>query len=117
MTRSRTFLMPIALSVTLVASLSFGLLQESEDTKGQGVGLPVTGSDKVCGDRLCSESASSYSSPKEDSVQTPSQTSECKSNEGKTRIYYIAADEVEWDCAPLGLNQVKGQCQTLLSWL
>jgi len=109
MTKSRTSLMLIALSVTLVASLSVGLLQESEAVKGQGVGLPAIGSDKVCGDRLCSESPSSYSSPKKASVQTTSQTSECKSNEGKTRTYYIAADEVEWDYAPLGINQMKGQ--------
>ena len=108
MTKSRTSLMLIALSVTLVAFVSFGLLQESEATKGQGVGLPSIGSNKVCGDRLCSESASSYSSPKVASVQIP-QTSECKSNEGKTRTYYIAADEVEWNYAPLGLNQMNGQ--------
>ena len=107
MTQSRTSFMLIALSVTLVAFLSFGLLQESDATKGQGVGLPVTGSDKVCGDKLCSESTSYYF-PKEASTKTI-QTSECKSNDGKTRTYYIAADEVKWDYAPLGLNQMKGQ--------
>jgi len=98
--------MLIALSVTLVTSLSFGV-QESEAAKGQGVALLAIGSDKVCGDRLCSEPASSYSSPKEAFVQTISQTSECKSNEGEIRTYYITADEVEWDYAPLGLNQMK----------
>ena len=43
MTKSRTSLILMVLSVTLVASLSVGLLQESEATKGQGVGLPETG--------------------------------------------------------------------------
>ena len=75
--------MLIALSVTLVTSLSVGLFQESEAIKGQGVSLPETGSNKVCGDRLCSESAKS-SSNKETPIQTTFQTSECKSNEGKT---------------------------------
>lgn len=28
---------------------------------------------------------------------------------GKTRLYYIAADEVEWDYAPTGSNQISGQ--------
>lgn len=28
---------------------------------------------------------------------------------GKTRTYYIAADEVEWDYAPSGLNQITGE--------
>ena len=67
MTKSRTSLMLIALSVTLVASLSVGLLQESEATKGQGVGLTETGSNKVCGDRLCSEPVTSSSSHVENS--------------------------------------------------
>ncbi len=70
MTKSRTSLMLIVLSVTLVASLSVGLLQESEATKGQGVGLTETGSNKVCGDRLCSEPATSSSSHIETPVQT-----------------------------------------------
>ena len=47
MTKLRTSLMLIALSVTLVTSLSFGVLQESEAAKGQGVALPAIGSDKV----------------------------------------------------------------------
>ena len=73
MTKSRTSLMLITLSVTLVASLSVGLLQESEATKGQGVSLPAIGSDKVCGDRLCSEPATSSSySHKETQVQITS---------------------------------------------
>ncbi|MCV0430129.1 hypothetical protein [Nitrosopumilus sp.] len=106
MTKSRVSLMLIALSVILVASLSVGLFQESEGTKGQGVSLTETGSKKVCGDRLCSESI--VSSPdKKMHIQTSSQTSECKSNEGKIRTYYIAADEIEWDYAPSGLNQIK----------
>lgn len=28
---------------------------------------------------------------------------------GKTRVYYIAADEVDWDYAPSGLNQITGE--------
>ncbi len=31
----------------------------------------------------------------------------CSQNEGKTRTYYIAADEVVWDYAPLGINQLQ----------
>jgi FtsP/CotA-like multicopper oxidase with cupredoxin domain len=110
MTKSRTSLMLVALSVTLIASLSFGLFQESEAAKGQGVGLPKIGSSNspVCGDRLCSEPALVSSSQKMNTVQTTSQTNECQSNEGTTRTYYIAADEVDWDYAPLGLNQMKG---------
>ncbi|MDH3385979.1 MAG: hypothetical protein OEL77_08205, partial [Nitrosopumilus sp.] len=109
MTKSRTFLMLVALSVTLIVSLSFGLIQESEAAKGQGVGLPKIGSSNspVCGDRLCSEPTSS-SSQKMNPVQTTSQTNQCQSNDGTTRTYYIAADEVEWNYAPLGLNQMKG---------
>jgi len=109
MTKSRTSLMLVALSVTLVVSLSVGLIQESEAIKGQGVSLPKIGSNKVCGDVLCSESTMISSSYKETPVRTISQTSECKSNEGETRTYYIAADEVEWNYSPLGLNQMKGQ--------
>jgi len=107
MTKSRTSLMLIALSVTLLASVSVGFLQESDAAKGQGVSLPAIGSDKVCGDKLCSESKMNSSFHKETPTQTTSQTSECKSNEGKTRTYYIAADEVEWDYAPSGLNLMK----------
>jgi hypothetical protein len=55
MTKLRTSLMLIALSVTVLASLFAGLFQESEAIKGQGVSLTETGSDMVCGDRLCSE--------------------------------------------------------------
>ncbi len=88
MIKSRTSLMLIALSVTLLTSLSAGLLQESEATKGQGVGLPETGSDKVCGDRLCSESSLISSSLEtKTSVHATSQISECKSNEGTIRTY------------------------------
>ncbi len=107
MTKSRTSLMLIALSVTILASLSAGLFQESEATKGQGMSLTETNSDKVCRDRLCSELTISSSSNKEIHVETIFKTSECRSNEGTTRTYYIAADEVEWDYAPLGLNQMK----------
>lgn len=46
------------------------------------------------------------SSHKETTTHT-TQTSECKSYEGQTRTYYIAADEVEWDYASLVLNQMK----------
>jgi hypothetical protein len=28
---------------------------------------------------------------------------------GKTRVYYIAADEVVWDYAPTGRNQMEGR--------
>ena len=28
---------------------------------------------------------------------------------GTTRTYYIAADEVEWDYAPSGINQITGE--------
>jgi hephaestin len=28
---------------------------------------------------------------------------------GKTRVYYIAADEVVWDYAPTGTNQIGGR--------
>ena len=109
MTKSRTSLMLIALSITLLGSISIGLIQESEAAKGKGVALPQIGSNKVCGDRLCSEPASNPASQKEYTVETTSKNVECKSNEGKTRTYYIAADEVEWDYAPLGINQMKGQ--------
>ncbi|MDH3487189.1 MAG: hypothetical protein OEL82_03985 [Nitrosopumilus sp.] len=86
------------------------MIQESESAKGKGVGLPKTGSANslVCGDRLCSEPVMSSSSYKEISIHTTSQNSECKSNKGTTRTYYIAADEVEGDYVPLGLNQIKG---------
>jgi hypothetical protein len=29
--------------------------------------------------------------------------------QGQTRIYYIAADEVKWDFAPTGINQITGK--------
>jgi hypothetical protein len=32
-----------------------------------------------------------------------------KPTPGKTRVYYIAADEVEWDYAPSGENQITGE--------
>ncbi len=32
----------------------------------------------------------------------------CSENDGVTRTYYIAADEIVWDYAPLKVNQMKG---------
>jgi FtsP/CotA-like multicopper oxidase with cupredoxin domain len=32
----------------------------------------------------------------------------CGENEGQTRNYYIAANEVQWDYAPLGVNEMMG---------
>ena len=118
MTKSRTSLMLIALSVTLLASLSVGLIQESEAIKGQGNYQSKTGSfnSPVCGDRLCSEIEKSSASPMSSQAISASQKlslqvtqSTCDSNEGTTRTYYIAADEVVWDYAPAGINQMKGQ--------
>jgi hephaestin len=33
----------------------------------------------------------------------------CAADTGKTRTYYIAADEVEWDYAPTGIDQLTGK--------
>jgi hephaestin len=40
------------------------------------------------------------------SDSAPDTTSDLK---GKTRTYYIAADEVKWDYAPSGINQITGE--------
>jgi len=117
MTKSRMSLMLIALSVTLIASISIGLFQESEAVKGQGTYLPRTGSanSPVCGDRLCSEVEKTAPIPKSSHATSQSQSlsqkiaqTTCDTSEGTVRTYYIAADEVVWDYAPAGINQMKG---------
>lgn len=57
----------------------------------------------VCGDRLCSEIAAS---PRHQEPLT--RVDGCAGHEGKTRTYYIAADEVVWDYAPTGMNRITG---------
>jgi FtsP/CotA-like multicopper oxidase with cupredoxin domain len=41
-----------------------------------------------------------------ESVSSPNNAPESK---GRTRTYYIAADEIQWDYAPSGLNQITGE--------
>ena len=85
-------------------------MQESFAIKSSGNYLPKTGSagSPVCGDQLCSEVTGYKHSITEQGSQIFSQSG-CQSNEGQTRIYYIAADEVEWNYTPTGMNVLKGQ--------
>ncbi len=99
----------LLLSTSLVLGMS---TQESFAVKSSGTYLSQTGSSgsPVCGDRLCSE-ATGYKdsiSQKSSAPDTMSKAA-CQANEGQTRMYYIAADEIEWDYAPTGKNVLKGQ--------
>ena len=96
----KTIMMAISLvAVLVVSSIGFGIIQDVDGLKGEGVSLPRTGSDSpVCGDRLCSESVDNVASKHTENIQ-PISTDVCTTNEGKTRTFYIAADEVVWDCS------------------
>jgi len=49
------FLIPIILSIGIAPILPFDFVQEADALKSKGNSLTETGSKKVCGDRLCSE--------------------------------------------------------------
>ena len=56
------FSVVLLLTVTVVASVDF--LETADAAKSKGNYLPETGSDKVCGDKLCSEVEYSKSTEK-----------------------------------------------------
>lgn len=112
MTSTRTTML-IALSVTLLASSLYVVLtQDVQAVKGQGAYHSQVNSKLVCGDRLCSEvdamPASQGHSQKTAMHASSGGACESYGYEGKTRTYYIAADEVVWDYAPMGVNQMMG---------
>lgn len=91
----------------VLASFSVILIPEGEAAKAQGTSQSRTGSanSPVCGDKLCSEIADS---PWQHTQRSAPQIDGCKSHEGQTRTFYIAADEVVWDYTPTGINQIRG---------
>lgn len=125
----------MAVAVLAVAGAAYLLSEDASAlVKGQGVFARQTGSDSpVCGDRLCSEVADERFAPatpsdpppavpddgKADAVDgaekegggdadvSPLMSGACPEHEGKTRTYYVAADEVVWDYAPSGMNLLK----------
>ena len=46
---------PLILSIGVIPALQPDIIPNAEAVKAKGTSLPETGSDKVCGDRLCSE--------------------------------------------------------------
>lgn len=80
----------ILAACAVLASLSVILIPEGEAARAQSKSHSRTGSTNspVCDDRLCSEIADS---PWQH-IEPTSQIDGCKSHEGQTRTYYIAAD-------------------------
>ena len=108
------------LAVTVIAGMSAALWPglAAEAARGDGPYLQrADAGSLVCGDRLCSEivqgtgsgnSASGATGQAPEASMTGSIDPVCSRNDGVTRTYYIAADEVVWDYTPLGLNGMKG---------
>ncbi|MDA7940732.1 MAG: multicopper oxidase domain-containing protein [Nitrosopumilus sp.] len=83
----------VVMASAIAAAGALAVLAAGDTATAQVPGSPV------CGDRLCSEA------PR---AQAASDVNGCRSYEGTTRTYYIAADEVMWDYAPAGINMITG---------
>ena len=105
----RTIQVSMLAAILLMSSAGLtGFVQDAEALKGQGISPTKTGSvgSVVCGDKLCTEIAYPPSSS-----STPSSVDKlvCAISDGKTRTYYIAADEIVWDYTPSGKNMLKNE--------
>ncbi len=61
-------LIPLILSMRIISALQVDLIQEAEALKSKGNSITETGSNKICGDRLCSEVDSQHKMNPSDSM-------------------------------------------------
>lgn len=85
----------VLMAATLLLALAIPLLPGG-DALTQGVK-----NSPVCGDRLCDEAGAG-------AVRAAPAGGACGPGVGQVRTYYVAAEVVEWDYAPSGMNVMTG---------
>ena len=88
-------LIPLILSIGLIPALQEDFIQEAEALKSKGNFLTETGSKKVCGDRLCSESSDREKQKYQESEPVFEQIIEAPNDEDRIEYLEVRVAELE----------------------